>query len=371
MFYRQVYEAFYDAFDFSKGIEPHQKRTGLDIDDFSRVLKCMGYICLEKTGVKFDKETILKVIERAKNFCANLSFKEIDFLKDVLTAVPLFCKEGNDYKWAHKSLMEYFAARFIADDKKENQDEILTDILNSEQADKYLNLLDLYYDIDNIGFVKSIEYPLLNDYVKFYNDHHFKSSKIKNNLIEERIGLLYAQTVIIDNLRIKEIALEHTNASKGVKGNGFMYDDIVFNVLSEMIGEQYAIKLTGATLDVDTSLYIAFCCLPKRSVLHLLARRKKYLFKQIEPWSIYETDKKYNLEILNCHTGEDDESIYSDLNYRLCRIDMDYDHFYSGTSNYSNNIICCLSIQECHHEIERINKMINKNENHLSLLEDF
>ena len=326
---------------------------------------------MEKTGVKIDKETILKVIGRAKDYCANLSFKEIDFLKDVLTAVPLFCKDGNDFKWAHKSLMEYFAARFIAEDEKENQHDILTDILNSEQADKYLNLLDLYYDIDNIGFVKNIEYPLLEDYVKFYKDHYFISSKIKNTLIEERIGFLYAQTVVVDNLQIKEITLECANASKKKKENEFEFDDITFRELNKMIFERYGINITGATIDMGNSYYIRFCCLPKRGVLHLLARRKKYLFKHVVTWGYKEVDKNFNLEILDCHTGDDNESIYSDLNNRLRKIDMDYDHFYCSTSNYSNYDICYLSIQDCLREIERINKMINKNESRLSLLEDF
>ncbi len=79
MFYRQVYEAFFEKHDLSKGIGAHQKRSGLDVDDFSRVLRYVGYVCLKKIGVKFDKETILNVIEDAKTYCANLNFNKSDF----------------------------------------------------------------------------------------------------------------------------------------------------------------------------------------------------------------------------------------------------------------------------------------------------
>ena len=198
MFYRQVYEAFFDSHDLSKGIDAHQKRSGLDIDDFSRMLKFVGYACMRKIGVKFDKVTILKVIGKAKGFCANLSFKESDFLKDMLTSVPLFCKDGNEYKWVHKSLMEYFAARFIADEVRGKRDEILTEIYKSEYINNYINLLDLYYDIDNLGFIKNIELPLLQEYMTFYENNIYESTRIEKKCIEERIGYLFAQTICID-----------------------------------------------------------------------------------------------------------------------------------------------------------------------------
>ena len=195
LFYKQVYEAFFESHDLSKGIDAHQKRSGLFIDDFSRMLKYIGFICLMKIGVKFDKETIIKVIDEAKGYCANLNFKNSDFLKDMLTSVPLFCKDGNEYKWVHKSLMEYFAARFIADEARTKQDHILTNIYKSEHVEKCINLLDLYYDIDNIGFIKNIEKPLLAEYISFHDSIKFESTIINKDLIEERSGYLFGQRI--------------------------------------------------------------------------------------------------------------------------------------------------------------------------------
>lgn len=191
LFYRQVFEAYFDSHDLSKGISAHSKRSGLDIDDFSRVLKCIGYICLKKTGVKFDEDTILKVIRNAKSFCVNLCFKESDFLKDLLLSVPLFCRDGNEYKWVHKSLMEYFAARFLSEDVSEKQDYYLSDIYHDEAISKYGNMLDLFYDIDYKGFSKGIMLPFLEEYVK-YHDKYFPNECILDaDLIEERIAAFY------------------------------------------------------------------------------------------------------------------------------------------------------------------------------------
>ena len=336
LFYRQVYEAFFDTHDLSKGIDAHKKRSGLDIDDFSRVLKYVGYACLMKIGVKFDKETILKVIGKAKAFCANLKFKESDFFKDLQTSVPLFCKDGNEYKWVHKSLMEYFAARFIADDAKEKQDEILTGIFTSEFINKYLNLLDLYYDIDNHGFIKNIELPLLREYIKFYDNTFDESINISPKYIKERIGYLFGQQVCIDTFERESC------------------DDNFFENIKERIEKE--LKFTINTLTITSVGYAIGAHIQRqREVLSILSRRKKELFEQEERKFRHNNVGRINvsLEKVDIHTGEENEN-----RYRLITnlINEGYRRF----SKY-------LSYEECCSEVKRIISMVEKNEDLLLL----
>ena len=190
-FYRQVYDALFNSHKLAQGQKPHEKRSGLDIDDFNRVLRYVGYECLISIGVQFDEDTILNSIKRAKIFCGNLKFGESDFLKDLMTSVPLFSKDGTEYKWSHKSLMEYFAARFIAEDAKEKQNTILSRIYYSEDNYKYINMLDIYYDIDYKGFSKNIVLPLLERFVKYHDEHYPKLYNVDKGSLEARIALLF------------------------------------------------------------------------------------------------------------------------------------------------------------------------------------
>lgn len=190
-FYRQVYDALFDAHKLAQGVKPHKKHSVSDIDDFNKVLRYVGYECLIKIGVRFDEDKILNSIERAKAFYGNLEFGNSAFLKDLWTTVPLFIKEGTEYSWAHKSLMEYFAAQFIAVDAKKNQDRILSAIYKSANVSKYGNMLDIYYDIDYIGFSKNIILPLCESYVKFYDGIHNVNSMIDQELIDIRKSLLF------------------------------------------------------------------------------------------------------------------------------------------------------------------------------------
>ena len=195
LFYRQVFDAFFDTHDLSKGIEAHQKRSGLDIDGFNKVLRYVGFMCLKSVGVKFEKQKILSLFGYAKAFYGNLEFKEEELLEDLLVAVPLFCQDGAEYRWAHKSLIEYFAALFISEDAKQEQDNILKAIYNSKSLNHYINMLDLYFDIDFNGFSKNFTLPICEQFLCFRKEQmeELKLNKImtKSDIIEERIKILF------------------------------------------------------------------------------------------------------------------------------------------------------------------------------------
>lgn len=189
-FYGVVFEAYFEKHDNTKPMKPRDKLSGLYYDGFDRILRYIGYDSLVYIGVKFNEDTILNSIREAKDYCGILDFSESDFLKDLTSSVPLFCKDGTDYKWVHKSLSEYFAARFIYCDAKENQDVILSDIYNSDDISKYLNMLDLYYDIDPKGFSKNITLPFCESFLEFYRSSNVPSN-VSKELVDQRISLLF------------------------------------------------------------------------------------------------------------------------------------------------------------------------------------
>ena len=163
-YYWHVYDALFRRIDLAKGIGPHEKKSRLNEQDFYRVLRFVGFNCLIKTGVRFDEDTILFIISAAKNYYGNLTFNEKSFLEDLILAVPLLCREGIEYKWIHKSFMDFFAAQFIAEEAEDNKEKILKAIFNSYYMDEYINMLDIYNDIDSNGFSKNIVLPLCEKY---------------------------------------------------------------------------------------------------------------------------------------------------------------------------------------------------------------
>lgn len=172
LFYRQVYDANFETHDLTKGESYiHEKHSKLAIDDFHRVLRHIGYSCMKDQKIEFEKDELLKRIEDSKTFCVNLDFKPSDFLKDLISKVPLFTQDGNYYRWSHKSLQEYFAAQFIYHDSKGMQAEILSMIYDHPNIEKFINILDLYYDIDIKTFRNVIVRKVLTEYKNHYETY--------------------------------------------------------------------------------------------------------------------------------------------------------------------------------------------------------
>ena len=191
LFYSQVYEAYFEKHDLTKGDCEHEKKSGLDIFNFDKVLRVLGYHSLVKQKIEYSKEEIIQLIGMARQFCADLSFKNEDFLYDLLHTVPLFSKDGVFYRWSHKSLQEYFAARFIAIDAKEQHDTILLSMYNSDKIDKYINLLDIYFDIDNYEFNRVLTLQFLNEFSEYFNKNYISIAGISEHSVKLRVSLLY------------------------------------------------------------------------------------------------------------------------------------------------------------------------------------
>lgn len=329
-FYGVVFEAYFEKHDNTKPMKTRDKRSGLNYDGFDRILRYIGYDSLVNIGVKFNEDTILNSIREAKDYCGNLDFSEYDFLKDLTSSVPLLCQEETDYKWVHKSLLEYFAARFIYCDAKENQDVILSEIYKSDDINKYLNMLDLYYDIDPKGFSKNITLPFLESYLEFYHSCNVPSN-ISKDLVNERITLLF----------IGKFAFVLLPKKVNSRDAGKLFEEVKYK-------HRVIPGLSGRGLGID--YYFCYCIIDKSYYLiNLVATKKPKIssgvimreFKDIdnEFAKSLEQNKVYHV---NTKIGDD-----SDITY--------------GAINRMIKPICpILDYQACKKEVERIKDEIDK-----------
>ncbi len=336
-FYGVVFEAYFEKHDLSKPLKSRDKLSGLNFDGFDRILRYIGYDCLIWTGVKFNKDTILNTIRKAKIFCGVSDFSENAILEDLVSTVPLFCREGTDFKWAHKSLLEYFAARFIFCDAKENQDRILTAIYNSEHLDKYINMLDLYYDLDLKGFSKNITLPFCEKFIRIC-EAHINDLNISKELLCTRIS----------NLLFRKSALLVSSKKE-------MYADITFNETdSDLLLYRYF-----RIQDVDNEMvYLALGGSSKEHLLSKLLFRKKA--------SIIDKNIVYFIEYYNININGFPKEIREFEHNKVCYIDI-------KTGNQSNELYQAIDImllrsfrfrinyEACKKEAERINNEIHRN----------
>ncbi|MGJ1228245.1 NACHT domain-containing protein [Sphingobacterium siyangense] len=174
IFYRQVYDALFESHDLSKGDSfEREKNSKLGSDEFHRVLRIFGYLCLtQENKIEFTRDELGSIVTKAIQYCPDLNSPANNFIKDLIITVPIFTKDGIYYKWSHKSLQEYFAAQYIYLDAKEKQQIILNHIAFHQENSSFLNVIDLYRSIDPIGFENVVVYRLLKEYDNFIKNSY-------------------------------------------------------------------------------------------------------------------------------------------------------------------------------------------------------
>lgn len=193
-FYKQVYEALFNDHDKSKDAYVHPKQSGLDINDFERVLMTLGFLGIKKWQVEYEEkgELIRDIRIGIKNLVGS-SPKAQDFLDDMIIAVPLFRKDGSTYRWIHKSFMEYFAAKYICYEMGDRKEILLQNISGRDNSMMYKNMLDFCYEMDLKTFRKAVLVPWLTHVMetedrveRFLKEHapeYQEDTKLKRGLL--------------------------------------------------------------------------------------------------------------------------------------------------------------------------------------------
>lgn len=177
-FYGTVFEALFMRHDLEK-LESfiREKKSGLEKDDFHAAMRALGFVSF-KHGTEYDRSTLLKLIAEAQKKYVGRPFQPSDLLDDLVRAVPLFTREGEQYRWSHKSVQEYFVAEYICRDAKDTR-AILLRMAGTEVRGQYENIFEFVYDLDKKAFRESIAYNIAKDFLTYWESSH---SAIEQNV---------------------------------------------------------------------------------------------------------------------------------------------------------------------------------------------
>lgn len=169
-FYNQVYDALFNDHDKTKGSAYiHEKKTNLDKYQFEQVLRAFGFLSLKSDKIEYSSQLICQLLDYSIKRYGWLKIKTNDLLYDITHAVPFIHKDGNEYRWVHKSFMEYFASCFICYDNKGDERKYFNKMISIDFGLKYYNVLNFCYELDTLGFRKYVIYPYIKNYVNTYN----------------------------------------------------------------------------------------------------------------------------------------------------------------------------------------------------------
>jgi len=113
-FYESAFDALYKRHDSYK--PGGFKREFLSTNDEDVFKRTLSYFCLlsyYEQSFNFSATKLDKYIRQAIDL-SGCGVGSSDYIKDLVSAVCLLIKEGNDYTFAHRSFQEYFAAYCIS-----------------------------------------------------------------------------------------------------------------------------------------------------------------------------------------------------------------------------------------------------------------
>ena len=200
IFYRQVYDALFSSHDTTKpGAFQRRKHSGLDKEQFHTVLRHLGLQSMKIGKVEYGRDELVSLVEKVKSCQGNVGFSESDLILDLITTVPLFVKDGDYYRWNHKSIQEYFFAQYICRDAKALQVSFLSRLTALDAVPRYWNVLDMCYDMDYNSFRNSVVFENSKEIIDSWDSSY---SQIDRSLVDEsqidlRKALTWHDTICI------------------------------------------------------------------------------------------------------------------------------------------------------------------------------
>lgn len=141
VFYEQAFQTLFQRHDSLKGAFSRKVESGLDIEEFRRVLSAFCFVSYLSEQFSFLEFQALENIR----FAAELVNVKVDadkYFEDLLVTVCLLQRDGNYLTFIHRSFQEFFAALFaIRQSQSIDVFDLVERLLPRQKADAVLKLM--------------------------------------------------------------------------------------------------------------------------------------------------------------------------------------------------------------------------------------
>jgi hypothetical protein len=182
-FYDDVYSALYKNHDLTKDGFKRDKLSGLDIEDFRTVLSLLAFDTAKAVEVEYTEQKLLSYLEGVRQKRIELKFRSSSFVEDIELTVPLFTRDGNILKWAHKSLQDFFAASYVNTSPIKR---VIIEAIYDLQKSNYLNILEFLFEMEHKIMLEVIIYDIAKAFVNFCDTSYQEIPGVNDELIRKR-----------------------------------------------------------------------------------------------------------------------------------------------------------------------------------------
>jgi hypothetical protein len=166
IFYSNAFETLYSKHDATKGGYRREMLSGLSYDNFKTIFTKFCFITYIKHRIEFTSDELNDYLrEVLKNMEINVNIE--NYIKDLIYSICVLYKEGNVYKFTHRSFQEYFTALYLKELSDHKQFKVGRYLISKSD---YISdrVFDMFYDMSKERYEKNLIIPLLEEFEKNY-----------------------------------------------------------------------------------------------------------------------------------------------------------------------------------------------------------
>jgi len=241
-FYMELYDALYKGHDSTKDNFERVKLSKLNYTDFKTFFSTFCFLTMYINNTFFKNKNDLFSLFKSSENMSKIKLNDYDnFLEDVLVNVPIMIKDGQEYKFAHKTILEYFTAECL---NLQTYDNLFKGIKSKNRLNTFKKSFEFLYELNKKLFMKEIG----NDFLRKFNN--FSSHSNINNDIKLTIKFLFKRLNFAITTNKSDLPKEFFQKNQGSKGFNYqnrsfrlhlyyeMNDDITFlpsNFISRIV----------------------------------------------------------------------------------------------------------------------------------------
>lgn len=279
-FYNKAYDALYSAHDSNdKGCYRREFRCQkLDEPGFRLILSHFCFQSYFKEDYEFKREEILEYLQKS---IQKLGFKDVsadDYLEDLRNAVCIIIKDGDIYRFSHRSFQAYFAACYTSSALTDEQQRKLFDSVLHEE---------LFWDREDY-------YELLVQISR----QRFIVNALEENLraIQEEVNAQPDPDIYFFELQFSAISTQNDKDSRsriaftiGSKEGSYLY----YNVIG--LFHKYVNRSTGGRKEAERE-YICSCIEKIREKAPNCEKQRSYIsFESIDSTNVLSDSERKQL----------------------------------------------------------------------------
>jgi len=212
LFYKLAFQTLFREHDANKEQFTRPIYSGLDLDDFEKSFSAFCALGYVESKYSYTTSEAKQFAKNAMKY-ARLSFKEIDFINDLIQNVCMLQQEGTELTFVHRSFQEYFTAIFLVGYHEKNTYELINEVA-SRYNDK---TLEMFRELDLNKF--EIEW-LLPTLKRFIDD---LSLKLADNQAWSAISWILRGVIFSEESGIDGFYLASTELNASLRHISLMY----------------------------------------------------------------------------------------------------------------------------------------------------